>query len=222
MVKEIMEIGGGVTLNLEETRRLLMNLNPRHEFVHDFNPKRLHIDLPGIGMFRGCLEGNNVGASVDVKTPEQLTKLTEALAPIVKYSPEGNYCGHCNLYDQWCTHLKSPNTVEVEQGFDTWHRMWYPYGHEDGLRDLPATAKTKFQLRDRVIRQEDVFKADSPVLHGRIVRIYEQVVAAGRTRQRDFYPEMYDVLWNEKQHIGVGYLPDGLDPDPEWRKREVQ
>lgn len=29
-------------------------------------------------------------------------------APPISYSPEGNHCSICDLYDQWCEHIKSP------------------------------------------------------------------------------------------------------------------
>jgi hypothetical protein len=83
-------------------------------------------------------------------------------------------------------------------------------------KDLPNSAHTRFKALDRVVRRADVFNPDSPLLHGRVVRVYEQTIPKRRDRERDFYPEMYDVIWNERDERGIGYLPEGLDLDPEW------
>lgn len=62
----------------------------------------------------------------------------------------------------------------------------------------------KFSVGDAVVRPADVFKRDSPLMHGVVLVAYSN-------HHSDFgpYPELYGVLWDGKTFI-MGYLPHGI------------
>lgn len=90
---------------------------------------------------------------------------------------------------------------------------------------------TKFMVNDRVTRPRDIYDANSPLMHGRVVRVDEQV-PGGLDGVTWLDPEVYGVEWDEEQDrerpnadclsipkdktkkTKVGYLPHGLDPEP--------
>jgi hypothetical protein len=66
----------------------------------------------------------------------------------------------------------------------------------------------KFRVNDRVVRDENVFKSGSRVMHGMIQEAYSKTSHYLGIH----YPELYDVAWDNGE-VGHGYLPHGLEKE---------
>ena len=70
---------------------------------------------------------------------------------------------------------------------------------------------SKFRVGDRVQRRQDVFKDDSPMMHGTVIEVYQKSV---HREGGDFhYDELYGVEWDAPEsRVERGFLPHGLEP----------
>jgi hypothetical protein len=68
----------------------------------------------------------------------------------------------------------------------------------------------RFKVGDRVTRDERDLQINwsaRKTLHGEVIRAYSDYGMFG------FYPELYDVKWDDGSKINKAYLPHGLEPE---------
>lgn len=76
---------------------------------------------------------------------------------------------------------------------------------------------------DRVVREEDVYARNSPLLHGVVVAVYGYDAAWPWLDHPSYirenyspgiwrYPELYDVLWDGGR-LGKSYFPYGINKE---------